>query len=178
MTTPPLSEEQRSAMGVACERGDMPPLPYPTWDFNTPIASGCTMFYIACWYGHVRLARQLLAVGATRTPPIDPNATDCVGHTPLCVAALNGKEDVVRVLLATSGVDVNKGCPLACACWENHMGVVAALLGCPRVDVNAVYTSGETALHAACEEGFVEGVKALLQVNGIDTNRKNGEGVE
>ncbi|KAH3766570.1 hypothetical protein Pelo_1567 [Pelomyxa schiedti] len=178
MTTPPLSWKQRGAISDACVRGDMPPFPCPTWDFNTPISflTDGTILHIACAHGHVRLARQLLAVGATRSPPIDPNASDGCGMTPLCCAAEHGKEAVVRVLLATSGVDVNKGCPLVWACTGNHMGVVAALLGCPHVDANAVHTSGETALHAACEEGFVEGVKALLQVNGIDTNRKNGKG--
>ncbi|KAH3722828.1 hypothetical protein Pelo_18465 [Pelomyxa schiedti] len=183
MTTPPLSQEQSSAMFAACAHGDMPRLPYPTWDFNTPvIPSGCTMLHLACGGGHVRLARKLLAVGATRSPPINPNPTFCGGHTPLSEAAEYGKKAVVRVLLATSGVDVNKGCPLALACWGNHMGVVAALLGCPRVDVNGVYTSaygflvGQTALHAACDRGFLKGVKALLQVNGIDTNRKNAKG--
>ncbi|KAH3767523.1 hypothetical protein Pelo_599, partial [Pelomyxa schiedti] len=177
MTAPPLSQKQRWAISDACKRGDMPPLPYPTWDFNTPIGIvDDTMLHIACEYGHVPLARQLLAVGATRSPPIDPNATELAGLTPLCYAAENGKEAVVRVLLATSGVDVNKGRPLACACVGQNMGVVAALLGCPRVDANAGCPSGETALHVACEEGFVEGVKALLQVNGIDTNRKNAKG--
>ncbi|KAH3760092.1 hypothetical protein Pelo_8083 [Pelomyxa schiedti] len=141
MTTPPLSQEQSSAMFAACVRGDMPPLPCPTWDFNTPLTTaGPTMLHTACGCGHVRLARQLLAVGATRSPPIDPNATDRAGLTPLCRAAQCGMEDMVRVLLATSGVDVNKGCPLALACMGNHMGVVVALLGCPRVDVNGVCT--------------------------------------
>ncbi|KAH3767617.1 hypothetical protein Pelo_505 [Pelomyxa schiedti] len=160
----------------ACRRGEMPQLPSPTWDINTPIDdSGSTMLHHACNYGHVSVVGQLLGVvGASRNPPIDPNKTDnLTGRTPLCLAAGEGREAVVRVLVARPDVDVNKACPLAIACYYHHMGAVVALLECPRVDVNLVSLDGQTALHVACEEGFVEGVKALLQVNGIDTNCKN-----
>ncbi|KAH3759900.1 hypothetical protein Pelo_8278 [Pelomyxa schiedti] len=185
MTTVLPTDPQRQAMCDACTRGDMPRLPSPTWDINTPIdgRGGWTMLHLACWYGHESLARQLLCVGASRSPPIDPNATDnshC--RTPLYYAAREGKEPVVRVLVARPDVDVNKGCPLAVACREREAGVVVALLECPRVDVNLAMATeyqgiiGQTALHVACEQGFVEGVKVLLQVNGIDTNRKNNKG--
>ncbi|KAH3766581.1 hypothetical protein Pelo_1559 [Pelomyxa schiedti] len=183
MTTP-LSEAQRQAMIDACRRGDMPTLPpSPTWDINTPISDGgLPILHIACGCGHESVVGQLLGVGASRNPPIDPNKTDGDGETPLCLAAGNGNEAVVRLLVARPDVDVNKACPLAHACWLHRMGVVVALLECPRVDVNLVPTTGygsligQTALHVACEERFVEGVKVLLQVNGIDINCKNNQG--
>ncbi|KAH3761421.1 ATP binding protein [Pelomyxa schiedti] len=171
-----LGQQQYQAMLDACRRGDMPELPpSPTWDINTPIDGTWTMLHIACWQGHESLVGQLLGVGASRNPPIDPNKTNRHGRTPLCYAARWGKEAVVRMLVARSDVDVNKAGPLAEACLWQRMGVVVALLECPRVDVNLM-DSGQTALHVACERGFVEGVKVLLQVNGIDTNCKNSKG--
>ncbi|KAH3758332.1 hypothetical protein Pelo_9870 [Pelomyxa schiedti] len=182
MTTP--YKEQYEAMRDACERGDMPELPpSPTWNINTPI-NGATMLHIACFHGHESLVGQLLGVGSSRNPPIDPNTPDCFGLTPLLYAVWQGKEAVVRMLVARPDVDVNKGFPLAVGCWWRRMGVVVALLECPRVDVNLVARTsgfflplnGQTALHVACEYGFVEGVKVLLQVNGIHSNRKNHKG--
>ncbi|KAH3723187.1 hypothetical protein Pelo_18109 [Pelomyxa schiedti] len=177
------TQRQYKAMSDACQRGTMPELPSPTWDINTPINGlGCTLFHIACRFGHESVVGQLLAVGASRDPPIDPTKTNGFGATPLGLAAYWGHEAVVRMLVARPDVDVNKECPLAIACRCHHVGVVVALLECPRVDVNLVaektrYQSinGQTALHVACEEGFVEGVKVLLKVNGIDTNCKNGK---
>ncbi|KAH3766583.1 Protein tyrosine and serine/threonine kinase [Pelomyxa schiedti] len=180
MTTPP-TKEQLEAMRVACGRGDMPSLPPPPWDINTSLVpGGWSMLHSACGYGHVPLARQLLSVGASRDPPIDPNTTcgtsgDSAGVTPLWLAACSDQEAVVRMLVARPDVDVNKGSPLVIACRYRHVSVVA-LLECPRVDVNLVQTIGwgslvgKAALHVACEQQFMAGVKLLLQVNGIDAN--------
>ncbi|KAH3760345.1 hypothetical protein Pelo_7850 [Pelomyxa schiedti] len=134
-----LSQEDTVREEQAVERGDMPELPSPTWDINTPIEGGdWTMLHIACSSGHVSLVVQLLGVGASRSPPIDPNKTNFCGETPLLWAAFRGHEAVVRVLVARSDVDVAKGCPLIAACRHGHLGVVMALLECPRVDVNLV----------------------------------------
>ncbi|KAH3723392.1 Serine/threonine-protein kinase STY46 [Pelomyxa schiedti] len=172
---PQLDQQQQyEAMRHVCSCGTMPELPSPTWDINTPIdACSWTMLHFACAYGHESLVGQLLGVGTSRNPPIDPNKTDSYGRTPLCHAAREGNEAVVRMLVPRPDVDVNKGCPLVEACGQKHMRVVVALLECPRVDVNLSMTNGETALHKACEMGLVEGVKVLLKVNGVDTNRKN-----
>ncbi|KAH3731638.1 hypothetical protein Pelo_17530 [Pelomyxa schiedti] len=186
MTTA-LSEDQREAMREACWRGVMPELPSsPTWDINTPIGrDGETMLHLACLNGDVSLVQQVLgAVGAaSRSPPIDPNTPDGHGLTPLWYAARWGKEAVVRLLVARPDVGVNVAYPLHIACWGHRTKAVAALLECPRVDVNLVARTGadksldgRTALHVACEEASLEGVKALLEVNGIDTNCKNNKG--
>ncbi|KAH3763637.1 serine threonine protein kinase [Pelomyxa schiedti] len=186
MTAPPtpLSDDQRVAMMLeACRRVPvMPEFPSPTWDINTHFHGiRETMLHIACSGGDESVVKRLLDVGASRNPPIDPNSIDKYGDTPLCYAACWGKEAVARMLVARPDVDVNKGCPLVIACSSCRMGVVVALLECPRVDVNLVVQiieklGGQTALLAACERGFVEGVKVLLKVNGIDTNCKNRDG--
>ncbi|KAH3758330.1 hypothetical protein Pelo_9868 [Pelomyxa schiedti] len=167
-------------MLAGCRGGTMPELPSPAWDINTPIFRGMTMLHIACLFGHESLVGQLLdVVGASRNPPIDPNKTDGDGLTPLCLTACEGNEAVVRMLVARPNVDVNKAGPLVLACARQHLGAVVALLECPRVDANLVMQTalnGQTALHVACEYGFVEGVKVLLQVNGIDTNCRSSEG--
>ncbi|KAH3732783.1 hypothetical protein Pelo_16385 [Pelomyxa schiedti] len=185
-TTKRLAWDKRLDMYAACADGRMAALPpSPAWDINAPIdGSGHTLLHVACQHGHGPLVGQLLGpVGARRDPPVDPNTTDGDGMTPLCLAAWKGHEAVARMLAARPDVDVNKGCPLAIACLWRQVGVVVALLGCPRVDVNLVvktpgdqYLNGQTALHVACEEGFVEGAKVLLKVCGIDANCKNSQG--
>ncbi|KAH3722554.1 hypothetical protein Pelo_18740 [Pelomyxa schiedti] len=147
---------------------------------NTPVGAG--------GWTELHYVRELLGAGEGTSrsprPPVDPNTPDITGRTPLFCAAQHGHEAVVRLLAARPDVDVNKACPLAVACWLRWPGVAAALLECPRVDVNlavqqpSVFVSliGQTALHAACETGFAEGVRALLQVSGINANRVNREG--
>ncbi|KAH3731637.1 hypothetical protein Pelo_17529 [Pelomyxa schiedti] len=171
MSRPP-SQNQYQAMRDACGRGIMPEFPSPTWDINTPIydGDGWTMLHYACALGHEPLLRELLCVGASRNPRIDPNVTTArCRQTPLCLAAWHGHDALVRVLVARSDVDVNKGCPLVGACVGRWMGAVVALLECPRVDVNLAGEAtgfpelvGLTALHVACEGRHEEGVKALL----------------
>ncbi|KAH3759292.1 serine/threonine-protein kinase STY17 [Pelomyxa schiedti] len=155
MTTALSEDQQYEAMRVACRSGVMPELPSPTWDINTPIdGHGWTMLHFACSYGHESLVWQLLDVGASRSPPIDPNKTDRDGDTPLCVAACGGNEAVVRMLVERPDVDVNKGCPLVTTCVYHHIGVVVALLECPRVDANTLCFQKEEVreLHARNKE--------------------------
>ncbi|KAH3731578.1 hypothetical protein Pelo_17590 [Pelomyxa schiedti] len=73
------------------------------------------------------------------------------------------------------------------ACWFGHESLVGQLLGVvgasrdPLIDPNKTDRHGDTPLCLAAREGkeavgFVEGVKVLLKVNGIETNCKNING--
>ena len=60
------------------------------------------------------------------------NLATGAGATPLCVASMQGHEDVVRALLATDGVDINITfaggyTPLMAAKEKGHQAIVALL---------------------------------------------------
>ena len=64
------------------------------------------------------------------------------------VAACSGRVEVVRALLAASGIDVNKAdmdgfTALMHAVQEGHFEVVRALLAAPGIDVNKRATDGD-----------------------------------
>ena len=79
---------------------------------------------------------------------------------PLFVACQNGHTEMVGLLLACDGVDVNKAAtddgstPLSRACQNGHTEVVGLLLACDGVDVNKARTDdGATPLHGAANGG-------------------------
>lgn len=70
-------------------------------DVNASDGDGGTPLIHAAIYGAAESAAELVRVGA------DVNAQDRDGWSPLVLASFSGKVDVVRVLLATPGIDVN-----------------------------------------------------------------------
>jgi ankyrin repeat protein len=83
--------------------------------------------YNAAESGWAAIVEQLLLQG---TPPDTRNMR---GVTPLWIAASNGHQEVVRVLLRSHQVDVNIPCiagrpPIFWAAAEGHTGVVRLLL--------------------------------------------------
>ena len=94
-----------------------------------------------------------------------------VGFQWFAFAASNGDTNVVRALLAHTGVDVNQArtgtgiTPLYMACQEGHERVVRLLLENAATDVNQATTgTGSTPLFMACHQGH-EGVVRLLLGN-------------
>ena len=100
------------------------------------------------------------------------------GHTPLLVAAREGHEDVVR-LLVENGADIPCICgveetPLICAVWHLRVEVVYLLLakGAPVNTKN----HHDTALHRAAHRGQEDLVRTLLDA-GADLTVKPGLGL-
>jgi hypothetical protein len=94
------------------------------------------------------------------------------------MACLKGHTEVVGLLLACDGVDVNKArtdtgtTPLFMACQEGHTEVVGLLLACNAVDVTKATTNtGATPLYLASQEGHTEVVGLLLACDGVDVNK-------
>jgi len=111
-----------------------------------------------------------------------PNSRDSNGLTPLSWAARNGREAVVKLLLATPGVDINSKSTgkyeggrtaLSFAAEKGHEAVVKLLLAAPGVDINSKDSNRRTALSFAAENGHEAVVKLLLAAPSVDTNSKS-----
>ena len=99
--------------------------------------------YFACGSGNVDLVRKFISEYGS-----DPMARDSEGNTPLHVAALCGREEVVREL-----VDRYK-CPVDCVGSQD----------------------GQTILHDACTSGNVDLVRILISEYGSDPMARDSEG--
>jgi ankyrin repeat protein len=103
-------------------------------------------------------------------------STACLAEA-LCEACEHGYADVVRLLLARPGIDVNARdgdgeAPLSEACEHGREAVVRLLLAHPGIDVNA--RDGQ-ALRVSCLNGREAVVRLLLAHPGIQVNAYNGE---
>jgi ankyrin repeat protein len=123
--------------------------------------------------GHVGAVRLLLERGV-EVDTIDPRE-----GTALHAAARECHEEVVSILLS-SGADVyrrtdEKETPLILASSYGHLGVVRQLLKHMRGrGLNLRDSNGSTALHHACEGGYVNILRAVL-LAGADHTLRNRE---
>lgn len=126
-----------------------------------------------------QIARTLLKRSA-----LDVNPKSKHGFTPLSLAARQGHEAFVRLLLNTPGVDFNvtdqvhnnPGNPLLLAAQFDRQAIVRLLLDVPGVDVSPLGYLGNTPLSEAAQFGHEGVVKQLIGVPGIDVNVKNENG--
>ncbi|QPH01247.1 hypothetical protein C2857_005446 [Epichloe festucae Fl1] len=90
-------------------------------------AHGQTLLARACARGEYEGAKQRL-----RERPEDLNVADYAGNTPLQIAAINGCEDIVKLLIDAGCnldcVNYDKDTPLLDAVDNGHLGVVKLLL--------------------------------------------------
>jgi ankyrin repeat protein len=83
--------------------------------------------------------------------------------------------------LIEQSVDVNSSCPvnsytaLIAAIFNRDIKIIEILLKQPNIDVNKCGKNKMTALHHACEMGYVEGISLLLQA-GADRVSRNSLG--
>ncbi|KAL0985519.1 hypothetical protein UPYG_G00157930 [Umbra pygmaea] len=128
--------------------------------------------------GYGDVASLLLERGA------DSGHMDKDGMTPLLLAAYEGHEEVVELLLE-AGADVDESAgphatasvavtPLLAAAAMGHLGTVGRLLFWGAA-VDGIDGEGRTALSLAAARGSVEVVKALLD-RGLDENHKDDLG--
>ncbi|KAG3255778.1 ankyrin repeat domain 27, transcript variant X3 [Ictidomys tridecemlineatus] len=106
------------------------------------------------------------------------NVTNLDGSSPLHVAALHGRVDLIPLLLkhgANAGArNANQAVPLHLACQKGHFQVVKYLLD-SNVKPNKKDISGNTPLIYACSSGHHE-VAALLLQHGASINATNNKG--
>ncbi|KAJ2988192.1 hypothetical protein NUW58_g4110 [Xylaria curta] len=136
--------------------------------YSQQVPREMTGLHLAAYFGVEKAAKALLVRHS-------PDFTDSSGQTPLSYAAANGHKDVVQLLLATGGVDVNctdsyGGTPLSYAAANGHKDVVQLLLATSGVDVNCKDSYGGTPLLWAVKNGHETVIELLLAQTGIDTD--------
>ena len=100
------------------------------------VNEGASPLHIAAIYDLRGVAQECLARG------FDGNMRDGKGTTPFMLAAANGRENILRMLLGTESLDVNLldengHSALYHAGRSNSVEVLRFLLSCPAMDVNA-----------------------------------------
>ena len=120
----------------------------------------CSALYAACFHGSIETVLHLLKSKA------DINQSDCLGRTPLQVAAQRGHMMLVQELLG-KGADIDISddhgyTPLLSAVSEKHIKVVMVLLE-HEADLFHTTTDGHSALHIAAENGSKQLIELLLQ---------------
>lgn len=131
---------------------------------------GQTPLHWAVERGHVRVVELLLGVDG-----LDVECTNNFDWTPLALAARDGQEEMVRMLVARADVEVDRvharyrGTPLNYAAGFGHLAIVQFLLDTGRVVVDNQDRDSQTGLARAAASGFDDIVRLLLQY-GADVN--------
>jgi len=134
--------------------------------------------YLAARDGHATTVSNLLEAELMQDRDAVVNLTYCDGEqccTPLIIAARNGHEKVVEVLLAQYSADVESegvvkfdghviegATALWCAAGAGHEQIVRCLVK-HKADVNHVTKTNSTPLRAACFEGRLDIVRFLCE---------------
>jgi len=127
-------------------------------DLNQPTRYGFTPFFIACNFGHIEIAKMLLA-----HPGIDVNRTTIDREMPLFGACRRKDLAMIKLLLNDPRMELTSAMTLLCdACHEGHLEVVKLLLESGKFDVNQPGENRQTPLYAGCERGHLEIVQYLL----------------
>ncbi len=134
-TTAPANSEE-AARNLLNEAGITPS------DYNVAILSAIHLGDNAC-------LRLLITAGAD----VNCIASD-YSWTPLSYACASGKEEAVRILLATPGIQVNKPRPngdtaIIWAAVKGRTACLRLLLDTPGIDLNVIDSDGKTALEWA-----------------------------
>ena len=140
-----------------------------------------------CRDGEVQQVKEALANGA------DPNSTDDGGvfsfqSTLLMIAVLKYRVEVVDLLLATDGIDVNikrtdgrtaLHLAIYSASWgmDTHP-IIIKLLGAPGINVNALDNLNHTPIMVALKDGRTEAVRLLAPVANLDCKFPGGQSLE
>ncbi|XP_054855776.1 B-cell lymphoma 3 protein isoform X2 [Eublepharis macularius] len=135
--------------------------------------NGQTALHLACEHGSLQCLQEMLE---GHPSPLDLEARNFEGFTPLHVAVAASNHDMILTLLEhgadVDAVDIKSGrSPLLHAVENNNLEMVELLLQ-HGANVNAQSYGGNTALHAASGRGFLDVLRLLVR-NGADSSLKN-----
>ena len=103
---------------------------------------------------------------------VDPNSEGELGLTLLMIAAMNHRVEVVDLLLATDGIEVNKGrgayTALHLACKEGNGAIISKLIAAPGIDINALDFFKCTPIMTALDYGGTEAVRLMAATADLD----------
>lgn len=148
---------------------------------NSPILpKAISGLHVTARYGLLYLLRRLLIEDGDTN--IGVNSKDDDGRTPLSLAAKEGHEEVVRLLLKREDVnaDPKDDCgrsPLSWAAQNGHESVVRLLVEQNDIDFNLKDEDGRTPLSLAAEEGHEGVVRLLLQLKDIKVDSRDTRGL-
>ena len=148
-----------------------------------PIAKPGAALNVALQFDRPTMVALLIEDGA----PVDLESN---GFTPLAWAAVRGRADETRLLLAAGAnpdlaLSASKALPLLLAAYTGHLSVVRLLVE-RGANVHATNPQGGTALRSAADAGHIEIVRYLLGLGArsdildkfgllpIDYARRNG----
>ena len=175
----------------ACLRGRLDTAKHLILDCNCnpqcSASNGNTLLHYACQNGHLEIAKYLIT-----EHKCSPELGNVNGSTPLHSAATGGHLAVVKYLILQHNCDpkcsdINCFTPLHAACLSGHLHVaeyliqeqqcphkpegkltpemVKKVLGLPHTLFESTFTNdGITPLHLACEGGYLDTVKYLIDV--------------
>ena len=140
----------------------------PYWGLSWPI----TIVHIASRYNLDLALVSILSQSA------NVDLKDGAGRTPLALAAENGHEQVVNLLLERNDVeadskDKNGRSPLSYAAMYGHEKVVKLLLERNDVEADSKDKNGRSPLSYAAMYGHEKVVKLLLEPNDVDPNSRD-----
>ena len=151
----------------------------------------------AAWKGHEGIVKLLLAKPDGRDGlwgkipqvmnmvrgwrHINPNRPDKYDQTPIFLAATEGHEGVVQLLLGRKDIKADAAdgygyTPLLCASSRGHEGVVKLLLEREDVNINRADKNGRTPLLSTAESGSAGVVGLLLGRKDINPNTHDNTG--
>ena len=132
-----------------------------------------TLLHVASRHNLISVVKAVLAQSVWADQP------NSVSGTPLSVAAMEGHEDVVKLLLNRHDVDVNHKdsdgyTPLFLATTGGHKAVIETLINREDTDLNSKDRHGDTPLSEAAQQGHDAIVRILLE-RGVDLDSKNSQ---
>jgi ankyrin repeat protein len=147
-------------------------------NYSQKVGRGMIGLHLAAHFGIQTVIKPLLLLD---TSEIDTVSKDDNGQTPLCIAAANGFEAVVKLLLDADKVDINSKdkdgrTPLHLAARNGQEAVVKLLLESGKADVDSRANDSEAPLHLAARYGHGTVIKLLLDLGKADADSKTDAG--
>ena len=144
---------------------------------HCPTSDGNKILHLACMVdNHPHVLYHLL-----EDKTVNINVTNKDGMTPLHVACMSKRPDIVQLLCLKATCDLNftdknGDTPLLTACRSGQLDSVNVLLFEVKCKVDVVNNDGDTALHVACRGGSADIIAMVLMLQkDVDVKNKDGD---